>query len=456
MVPPGPPVPRPSPSHSTPGLPSPPPLGLVGVGRLHWLTGLFRAWRIVVIFVAMLGAAVMDYTGLAGLGLSVLLVSVLALFVGFLTWWMVRYRFDGDDLVLETGLLRWHSRQIPLARLQAVDLVRPAVARLFGLAELRLKVAGDDRAEAPFRYLRRSGAQGLRAELLARAAGLDARTPEAPERVLYRLPPSVLFGSLIFRLPVMAGGILFCSLLALGIIGAEPGVLGGAVPLLLGLLRAVASPLVTYWNFTIAHSPDGLRLRYGLMETRMQTVPPGRIQALRISEPLLWRSLDWARVEVNVAGYVGERTLLASVLLPAAPKELAHRIVSVVFPGVRLEATRLLAAPGRSGIAAPLRGNACAAGTDDVVFVTRRGVICRETDVIAHVRAQSVRLTAGPWQRLFGLATVHVDSSPGPVHVTAPHRYAEEARAIVESEAERARRARASAPSDRWMVTPRG
>lgn len=427
----------------------------MGVGRLHPLTGMFRAWTIVVIFVAMLGAVVVDYTGWSGLGLTVLPVGVLALFVGFVTWWTVRYRFDGDDLVLDTGLFRRHSRQIPLARLQAVDLVRPAVARVFGLAELRLELAGDDRAEAPFRYLPRRRAQALRAELLARAAGLDARTPEAPEWVLYRLPVPVLFGSLIFRLPVMGSGILLCSLLALGLFGAEPGVLGGAVPLLLALLRAVASPLVTYWNFTIAHSPDGLRLRYGLLETRMQTVPPGRIQALRITEPLLWRSLDWARVEVNVAGYAGERTLLASVLLPAAPKALARRIVSVVFPGIRTEATRLLAAPGRSGIAPPLRGHACAAGTDDVAFITRRGVICRETDVVAHARAQSVRLTAGPWQRLFGLATVHVDSSPGPVHVSASHRNAGEARAIVESEAERARRARASAPSDRWMASRR-
>lgn len=432
--------------------PEPPLPVLVGVGRLHWLTGLFRAWTIVVIFVAVLGAVVVDYTGWAGLGLAMLPVTVLAVFLGFLAWWTVRYRFDGDELVLETGLFRRHSRHFPLDRLQAVDVVRPAVARLFGLAELRLEMAGGDRVEAPFRYLRRRAAQGLRAELLARAAGLDARTPEAPERVLYRLPLLVLFGSLIFRLPVMGSGMLFFSLLALGAFGGEPGVLGGAVPLLLALLRAVASPLLTYWGFTVAVSPDGLRLRYGLLETRMQTVPPGRVQALRVTEPLLWRSLDWARVQVNVAGYAGDRAMVSSVLLPAAPKSVAWRVVSAVFPGVEVGSMRLAPAGGRAGLFAPLRARAYATAADDVAFVARRGVVCRETDMIAHLRAQSVRLTAGPWQRLFGLATVHVDSSPGPVHVAAYHRDVAQARAIAESEADRARRARATAPPDRWMA----
>ena len=68
-------------------------------------------------------------------------------------------------------------------------------------------------------------------------------------------------------------------------------------------------------------------------------------------------------------------------------------------------------------------------GADDKVFVTRRGRFRRETDVVLHERVQSVRLTQGPLQRRLGLATVHLDTSPGPVHATAAHRPAAEARA---------------------------
>ena len=71
-----------------------------------------------------------------------------------------------------------------LDRLQAVDVVRPLVARALGLAELRLEVAGGSSSEAPLAYLSEAAAQRLRAELLARAAGLHHETPEAPEVVL--------------------------------------------------------------------------------------------------------------------------------------------------------------------------------------------------------------------------------------------------------------------------------
>ena len=80
------------------------------------------------------------------------------------------------------------SRRVRLDRLQAVDVVRPLVARALGLAELRLEVAGGSSSEAPLAYLSEAAAQQLRAELLARAAGLHHDTPEAPEAVLLEVP----------------------------------------------------------------------------------------------------------------------------------------------------------------------------------------------------------------------------------------------------------------------------
>jgi len=49
-------------------------------------------------------------------------------------------------LRIETGLLRRDARQLPLARIQAVDVVRPFLARLVGLAELRVRLAGSSRS----------------------------------------------------------------------------------------------------------------------------------------------------------------------------------------------------------------------------------------------------------------------------------------------------------------------
>ena len=441
--------------------PKPPVHFSQGVHRLHVSTAVINALSVLVIVFVLGGYSllitqtansvelVLTPRSLARFTLVMMPVTAVASIVGFWTWWSTKFHISGDDLVVETGILRRRNRRVPLSRIQAVDVVRPLVTRMFGLAEVRVELAGGDQAETKFRYLGRSMGEQLRAELLARAAGLPGHTPEAPERPYWRVGFGSLLGSQLLKLPVIAGLSLFVALLAFGVIFSEPGVLAAALPVLLGLARGVIAPLVMHTNFKAALSPDGLRLRYGLMETRMQTVPPGRVQAVRVVEPLLWRGYGWARLDVTVAGYVGERQVLSSVLLPVAPRHIAFQLVGLIFPGTNAEAVRLLPAP-RSWLA-PF--GAGAAGTDDAVFVTQRGRMCRRFDVIAHARAQSVRLTAGPLQRLLRLGTVHVDAPPGPVQVAAENRELGEARAIVESAAGRAHRARAADQrTDRWAT----
>lgn len=426
-----------------------------GAHRLHWATGLFSAAAGVVILFVLAGYLLLvtpDADGVpVGLSLHgfvrfvlvMLIATVVSSMVGFWNWWALRFWIAGDDLVVETGIVRRRDRRIPPGRVQAVDVIRPLVGRMFGLAEVRVEVAGGDGGETKLRYLSRPMAEQLRAELLARAAGLPGHTPEAPEQRYWRVGFGSLLGSHLLKLPVIGGLALFVALLAFGFVYKEPGVLAGAVPVLLGLARGLIAPMVMHTNFRVALSPDGMRLRYGLFETRMQTLPPGRVQAVRVVEPLLWRGYDWARLDITVAGYVGERQALSSVLLPVAPKHVVFQMVGLVFPGTNAERVPLL--PARSGL------SDSAAGTDDHLFVTRRGRVCRRLDVIAHARAQSVRLTAGPLQRRLRLGTVHIDAPPGPVQVAAAGRDLGEARAIVESAADRARRARAVDPGTaRW------
>nr|WP_243708796.1 PH domain-containing protein [Actinomadura sp. GC306] len=431
-----------------------------GVHRLHWATVPLRAFIFLIIYFVLLGFPLLLTQTEDGIVLALtpevvarfLIVTVpmglLAVGTGLWVWLALRFRVDGDDLVVETGLLRKNKRRIPLSRIQAIDLVRPLVTRVFALAEVRVELAGGERSEISLRYLGRHSAQQLRAELLALAAGLPGQTPEAPERHVWRVSFGTLLASLVLRLPVLGTSLLFFASLLFLVMYAEVGILAVTIPVMLALIRAVIAPLVMYANFTVAMSPDGVRLRYGLLETRMQTLPPGRVQAVSIIEPAIWRTLGWARVEVTVAGYAGERQALSSTLLPVAPRHIAMQLVSQVFPGTNVDAVSLIPASSK-GLSLD---RADGAGTDDVVFVSRHGWPCRRTDVIAHARAQSVRLTVNPLQRLLGLATVHVDAPPGPVQVAAADRELGEARAIVESTARRALAARRSGRGDptRW------
>ena len=86
---------------------------------------------------------------------------------------MTRFAVTDEAVHLRTGILFRQQRQARLDRLQAVDVVQPLLARLVGLAELKLEVAGGSGSAVSLAFLREADAEALRAELLALAAGLQ-------------------------------------------------------------------------------------------------------------------------------------------------------------------------------------------------------------------------------------------------------------------------------------------
>jgi putative membrane protein len=226
-------------------------------------------------------------------------------------------------------------------------------------------------------------------------------------------------------------------------------VLVAALPAYAGFLTVSGKRVLAEYGFTVAESPDGLRLRHGLLDTRSQTIPAGRVQTIRLLEPLLWRPFGWVRVEVDVAGYSGGRTEQESstkALLPVAPRALAEALVGRVLGGALPVAAAPV--PRRVRWRAPLSRRRLRAGLDNGHLVTTHGVLTTTTDVVPLAKVQSLRLTSGPWQRRLGLATVHADTAgrrlPGG---SAAHRDAAEARALLVELTARTRAARRAGPS---------
>lgn len=459
-----------------PGDPRPDLSGSTEMRRLHPLTPLLKSWFVVA---AGLGYLWTQLTGLVegqlfgsafsdtgdGAPISIwaaifVVVLVGALAYGYLYWRFTRYGIVGNVLQVQTGVLFRQSRQVKLDRLQAVDVVRPLVARIAGLAELRLEVAGGSSSEAPLAYLSLPGARQLRAELLARAAGLDAATPEAPERPLVRVPTGQLaLGSLLSgtTLALVTVGI---GLAAAAAITGTVGFLVPFLPALLGLVVAAVRQFVTNYGFTVAESPDGLRITKGLLDTRAQTVPPGRVQAVRVSQPLLWRPMDLVRLDVNVAGYAADseaESEKTSVLLPVGRRAVAYDLLLArVLPGVPAGELELAPAPPRAGRLRPVGWRYLAAGASGSVFAAREGWVRRQLVLMPHAKPQSMRITQGPLQRRLGLASVGLDTTKGPVSVLALHRDAGDARAMLDHEVGLERAARTAAAPDRWETAGRG
>ncbi|HVQ87475.1 MAG TPA: PH domain-containing protein, partial [Actinomycetes bacterium] len=302
-------------------------------------------------------------------------------------------------------------------------------------------------------------AQDLRAELLARAAGIqsgpDTAAPVAPERILAQVPPGTLFLSVLLQPATLT------TLVVVPVVFVT-AVVFGIWQVSLPVVFVVAAPIVVatnqflnWFNFTVAESPDGLRLRFGLTSHRHQTVPPGRVQAVRLESPLLWKPWGWARVTVNVAGTGGggeDGSSHPAVVLPVATLEVARAVLAQALPGVDPFVVPLQPVPPRARWRSPLQFRRLAVGSNEEVFVARHGWLVPRWDVVPHARTQSVRMTQGPWQRRLRLASVHVDSTPGPIHISANQRDETQARQLVEGQALAARRARARSAPDRWLL----
>jgi putative membrane protein len=447
--------------------------------RLHPLTPFARGWQVVAVLFVLMANNVISSGRWQFLLIGLAIVIPIGSVYGYLSWRFTRWWIEEGVLRLETGVLFRRSRQVRLDRLQAVDIVRPLIARFIGLAELRLETAGAGETEATLAYLSEHEAREVRAELLARAAGLkwqalgpppdgagdqlpdqlppalSTAAPEAPERVVTQVPTGTLLASLLLDVGTILGAIYLAILVVAVVWFDAPGLFALLLPAILGLGGATFGTFARYFDFTVATSPDGLRLRHGLLETRSQTVPPGRIQAIRLSQPLLWRRFGWVRLDVNVAGYSGDSgQAKVSTLLPVAQRPVAVALLDMVLPGVAVDDVPLHPVPSRARWLNPLQWRSLGVGANDAVFVVRSGWVNRKLVVAPHPRTQSVRLTQGPLQRAWRLGSVHLDVTPGPVSVRALDRDVDEGLTIVEAQAERARAARQAAGPERWMEAP--
>jgi putative membrane protein len=424
--------------------------------RLHPVTPLRRAWAPVAVVV---GWAVHDpnqaQEQLTRLTTTALLVGLAVLvpaaaLYGFLSWWFTHFSVTDTELRIRTGLLFRRTAHIRLERLQAVDVTQPLLARVVGVAKLKLDVIGTDKKDE-LAYLGQDEARALRAELLARAAGFAPETAhevgEAPVRTLLRVPPGDLAVSLLLigaTWGSLLGALVLPTLVWFGTHSVWSTAAVG-LPLLGGAATRSAGRFVRAYDWTVGESPDGLRLDHGLLDRSHETVPPGRVQTVRIVEPLLWRRRGWVRVELGVAGSSN------SVLVPVAPRALAESVIARVLPGVTVPAS-LTRPPRRAGRCLPLWWRGQGLAVTDAVFASRHGLLRRTLSLVPHAKVQSVRLTQGPWHRLWRVADVHVDTGANAT-VTARLRDAEEAAALLYAQADRSRTGRRDALPDRWMAS---
>src|SRR6266542_5270360 len=182
--------------------------------RLHPLSPVVRTGRALYALLILLATAISSGGGGGSRARFFGDLAVAAALVagGVISWLVTRWRLEHGTLRIETGLIRRNSQRLPLVQIQAIDTVRPFLARMFGLAELRLRMAGHAGSSGRLAYLTEREADLLRARLLALAHGIAEHTPEPPQRVLLSVPTGRLIGSILLS-PFGLGVTVFVAIL---------------------------------------------------------------------------------------------------------------------------------------------------------------------------------------------------------------------------------------------------
>ncbi|MDG4826740.1 PH domain-containing protein [Asanoa sp. WMMD1127] len=441
--------------------------------RLHPLSPLLHGAKALVVIVVALSWQTLSQVGLGFFALMVLVVVIGAVIMSVISWYNTGYHVVGHELRIHEGLLWRRTRAIPLERLQSVEVVRPLLAQLTGLAELRLEVVGGGKTEAPLAYLSVADAAALRDRLLiiaGRAAApvvaggvgvsdvgtrpqIAGAGPALHAVVNRDLVISQLLTPQAMFLPV---GVAFVVIQ----FAFEPSwsFIGVASTLtaVAGVLLQPVRRVLSDWNLRLSGDGAALRLRYGLTETRAQTVPIDRVQGVTATWPLLWRGHRWLRLTLDIAGVAAENgngNNETDRLLPVGTPEVAERIAAAVLPGVALQELRFVPPPSRTRWFHPLARPKLGVMLADRVVATQEGLLTRTVLMVPYARIQSVRVVQGPLQRLLGVATVYADTARGRSAALRDRDLAEAWR-LADDLAARGRAARLAAPDRGPVIVP--
>ncbi|WP_308492667.1 PH domain-containing protein [Microbacterium terrisoli] len=421
--------------------------------------------------------------------LAVLVVVVVLVGLFYLAWRFHSFRITGDNVEVRHGVLFRSQRRAPLDRVQGVNLTRPMIARLLGMAKLEVVGAGSD-SNVKLEYLSTSNAEEVRADILRLASGrrlaearakdaatpggsrvaaaasvvtealndlvLGAEDPVAEPASVVQIPVVRLLLSRVFGRGMIIIVVLITAAVIASIVGT-PWILFTIIPMVLGFGTVLVRSTTKALRYSIAPTPDGVRITYGLFTTVTETLPPGRIHAIEVSQPLLWRPAGWWAVRVNrMSGRradANEQDQFSEVL-PVGDRADVERVLRLLMPGMPENGWPLVFEHGilgpRSGAdggdGAGAGAGAGAGGGDGAdggdpytntpararilrplswrrngfllaerALFLRRGYIWRNLAVFPLARLQSVGLHQGPLDRALNVAKVHAHTISGRV-----------------------------------------
>lgn len=422
--------------------------------------------------------AFMSERGLSSvLPYAAIAATILAL-VNWLVWRRFRYGVGERDVVIEKGVLERTRRSIPFDRIQDVDIERRALARLFGLAKVRIETGAGGKDEGIIDSVSLAEAHRLRAAVragrdIAAEGAEQATVPAAAEgELLFEMGVGrvLLLGLFNFSLVYIAGlfALLqtFDNLLPFDIYDPARwvGLVGDHLPhrftaaailgvlllaLLLGVVAGVLRTLARDFGFRLSLEGSRFRRVRGLFTHSEVVLARRRIQLAALTTGPLRRALGWRALAFQTLGASSDGSGHQSAAPLASAEEVApilsvagglrmpepERLTMVSRRHIVRALAKVLAPPLLAILAAsifvpfaltlllllPLLGVTAALsrrfhryGIEGGLLFVTRGLWRQRTWIVPVANSQALSLSRSFLQRRLGLATLAVDTAGAP------------------------------------------
>ena len=269
--------------------------------------------------------------------------SVLVAFWFYLVWRNFSFEITEDTFDIQSGVIQKKKREIPLHRIQNVDVRRNIFQRILGIAKVNLETAGGQTSEASLKYVELEKAQEIQ-ERVRKLKQKETEEEDSGDEPLFSITRKEL-GLLSLTsvnlgvLSAIAVGFTFFGaalpnlrdLTSLGVMTLLGGIV--AVVAFFSISVSAASNINRYYGFKLYRKGDSLEYERGLLDRSEGSIPFEKIQNLRIEENPLKRFFGYATLKVETAGYSGQTQEQQGpeVAVPLAERkrviELSNRIL---------------------------------------------------------------------------------------------------------------------------------
>ena len=300
--------------------------------------------------------AVLAFASDTGIGRALALAAALGavmLFVSWLAWSRFRYGVGEREIVIESGIVHRTRRSIPFHRIQDIDIERALLARIFGLAKVKIETGAGGKDEGVLDSVTLAEADRLRTAVRAWRRG-EAEAPGAGEeaapepvpaegRLLFAMDGKrvLLFGLFSFSLVYIASIFAFLQTFDrvlpfdiydpgrwLGLFGedlparftvaAAAAVL--VVAVILGVLAGVLRTLSRDHGYRLTAEGERFRRERGLFTRSEVVIAKRRVQLAHVATGPVRRFFGWAGLSFQTLGAGSDGSGL-QVAAPFATRE---------------------------------------------------------------------------------------------------------------------------------------